>query len=132
MRFLLATLMVLVILPTTIVSVVLTGLYFAALFGQGQMSPTFFLIVIGGWVGIVTLWHLYFHFRRHTNPPTQRWRYYVGLIIGSAASLSLSWVVLSPAYPGVAIFFAWPLIAAIAMGLLLSASSDTPSGPAGA
>ena len=125
-RMLLTFLAIIFLLPSTLVSVLLTGLYVSAALtgGFGDSGPTrlppqlLTATIAAGWFGILALWRLYLHFRTSAELPL-RWRWEAaGLVLGTLASATLVVGLGFTEFPLV-LFFGWPVIAATILGAML-------------
>jgi len=98
---------VLVVLPTTLMSLVGTVLGL----GMGKFWPVLALSS-AGWFGVVTLWRLFIGLWRQ-RPPRSTRVIWAGLTAGCAVSLLLA---VSVHDIWSAVFFGWPLLAALYFG----------------
>jgi len=125
-RFLLFFLALIVMVPATMAAVFLSWLFAASvLAGSYHDAPTgpipqlsLALFMAGGWVGIVTLWKLYFHFRSSDHLPERWWWHVTGLLVGTTISAILVATFGTTAWPA-SLLFGSPLIAAIIYGGML-------------
>ena len=126
-QLLLIPLAILVIAPVTLVALIFTCLLITGFLAQSQtefddlgfLSFVAFAIVVAGWIGLITLWRLYFHFRKFDFSPGSETSYFFGLLCGCGASIALVWAFSSAGTVGPAIFSGWPLLAALTLGVLL-------------
>ena len=100
-------------------ALVLTALLISAYLGQMGTGPgptgpslTLYLIIMGGWAGLVALWRSYFHFRKSENAPRLATWYLAALAVGCAVSITLAALALKFSHFFLAVLLASPLVAA--------------------
>jgi hypothetical protein len=119
-RVALSIIALLVLLPSTAVSLVCTVFGFAAWSDGPRGGPylTWFaapIVLLCGWFGLISLWQMYFALsnRRLTASPKLIW---LGLACGCASSAALIYS-LGGSLSFKVVLFGWPLLAAVPLGV---------------
>lgn len=84
------------------------------------------LVLAAGWFGISTLFRLYIHFRACSACPKHPRRAAAGLVVGTATSVVLA-VGSGGSLAFSVVFFGWPVIGAVVLGLMLANSWLRPN-----
>lgn len=77
------------------------------------------LLMGAGVVGIISAWHLYYHFLEGDNPPAEPMRHALGLIFGCAANVGVLIILPTKSLYSDAIFL-WAIVGAGSLLLILS------------
>jgi hypothetical protein len=119
---------VLVLLPTTFFALLGSWIFFSLFYAALRGAPYVKLpsASIGaltaalGCLGLITLWALYFRLCRTSAPFRAKLIHWLGLAAGVISSfLLIFWVMVETPWPN-RLVFAWPLLAAIAFGAMIS------------
>ena len=84
------------------------------------------LLLAAGWFGISTLFRLYMHFRASSSCPSHPKRAAAGLVVGTATSVVLA-IGTGNGLSFSLLFFGWPVIGAVVLGLMLARSWLRPN-----